>query len=85
MMSDSFLSDAGWLFFAGWSLVIAALGIAAFGRDLLPTRADSESTQKLHAEHTVSPQHAVPQAPMSQIVERRCQIQDAFPVPPVST
>jgi hypothetical protein len=85
MMSDSFLSDAGWLFFAGWSLVIAALGIAAFGRDLLPIRADTESTRKLQAEHTVTPQHAVPQPPMSQIVEKRRQIQDAFSVPPVST
>ncbi len=34
--SESFLSNAGWLFFAAWSAIIAALSIAAFGRDLLP-------------------------------------------------
>jgi len=38
-MSDSFLSDAGWLFFAAWSIVVAAVSIAAFGRDLFPSRA----------------------------------------------
>lgn len=46
MISDSFLSDAGWLFFAGWSLVVAAVSIAAFGRDLLPSKAPLDSTQK---------------------------------------
>jgi len=39
MTSDTFLSDASWLFFAAWSVVIAAVSIAAFGRDLLPSRA----------------------------------------------
>jgi len=38
MLSDSFLSDAGWLFFAAWSAVVAAVSLAAFGRDLLPSR-----------------------------------------------
>lgn len=38
MMSDSFLSNAGSVFFAFWSLVVGAVGVAAFGRDLFPTR-----------------------------------------------
>ena len=38
MMSDSFLSDASWLFFAAWSVVVAVVGVAAFGHDLLPSR-----------------------------------------------
>jgi hypothetical protein len=38
MLSDSFLSDVGWLFFAAWSAVVAAVSLAAFGRDLLPSR-----------------------------------------------
>jgi len=38
MLSDSFLSDAGWLFFGAWSAVVAAVSLAAFGRDLLPSR-----------------------------------------------
>jgi len=41
IMSDSFLSDAGWLFFAAWSVVVGAMGILAFGRDLLPSKARS--------------------------------------------
>lgn len=35
--SESFLSNAGWLFFAAWSIIIAAISIVAFGRDLLPS------------------------------------------------
>jgi hypothetical protein len=46
MMSDSFLSDAGWLFFAAWSVVIGAVSIAAFGRDLLPLKARLVGPQK---------------------------------------
>lgn len=34
MMSDSFLSNAGWLFLALWSLVVSAVGVVAFGHDL---------------------------------------------------
>jgi hypothetical protein len=42
-MSDSFLSNAGWLFFAGWSLVIVAISIAAFARDIFPSKTALES------------------------------------------
>ena len=35
-ISDSLLSDAAWLFFAAWTVMVAAVTIAAFGRDLLP-------------------------------------------------
>ena len=35
MLRDSLFSDAGWLFFAIWSIVIGALSVAAFGGDLL--------------------------------------------------
>jgi len=44
MMNDSILTDAGALFFAAWSLVIAALTLKAFGRDLLPSRAKASTT-----------------------------------------
>lgn len=46
MLSDSFLSDAGWLFFAAWSVIVAAVSIKAFGRDLLPTKAAVEVFSK---------------------------------------
>jgi hypothetical protein len=39
-ISDSFLSDAAWLFFAAWTVMVAAVTVAAFGRDLLPWTAD---------------------------------------------
>ncbi|MGO9126822.1 MAG: hypothetical protein ACLP6G_18290 [Terriglobales bacterium] len=38
MVGESFLSDAGWVFFAAWSVIVAAVSFAAFGRDLLPSR-----------------------------------------------
>ncbi len=44
--SDSFLSNAGWLFFAAWSMVIAALCVTAFGRDLLPSTSLLEPAPK---------------------------------------
>ena len=39
-ISDSFLSNAAWLFFALWTVAVAAVSIIAFGRDLLPRTAD---------------------------------------------
>jgi len=42
MMSDSIFSDAGWFFFALWSIVVGAISVTAFGRDLLPSKARVE-------------------------------------------
>jgi hypothetical protein len=42
-LTDSFLSNAGWLFFAAWSGMVAAVSIAAFGRELLPWKTPSKS------------------------------------------
>jgi hypothetical protein len=39
MISDNFLFDVSSVFFLAWALTIAALCIAAFGHDLLPSRA----------------------------------------------
>ncbi|MGA9981039.1 MAG: hypothetical protein WBQ08_20630 [Candidatus Sulfotelmatobacter sp.] len=33
--SESYLLDAGWLFFAGWSLVVVTVSVIAFGKDLV--------------------------------------------------
>ena len=46
MMSDSFLSDAGSLFFAVWSLIISAVTLKAFGRDLLSSKTASDVSGK---------------------------------------
>ena len=40
-MSNSIIT-AGWLFFAGWSAVLAALSGIAFGRDLFPEKIDTD-------------------------------------------
>jgi hypothetical protein len=37
-MNPSYLVNAGWLFFAAWSLVVLALSVTAFGRDLFPAQ-----------------------------------------------
>ncbi|MHB8217849.1 MAG: hypothetical protein ACYDDS_17390 [Candidatus Sulfotelmatobacter sp.] len=34
-MTQVIVFDAGWLFFAAWGLVLAAVSVIAFGRDLL--------------------------------------------------
>ncbi len=42
--TDAYLFDAGWLFFAGWGLILVALMIA-FGEDLIPSPARNRSTE----------------------------------------
>jgi len=44
--SDAYLFDAGWLFFAGWCLVLVALSLIAFGKDLIPSPARNRSTEE---------------------------------------
>jgi hypothetical protein len=43
MLSDSLFTDASWLFFAIWSIVVGTVSIAAFGHDVIPSKAPSES------------------------------------------
>jgi hypothetical protein len=35
-MAQVFIFDIGWVFFAAWGMVLAAVSIIAFGRDLIP-------------------------------------------------
>ena len=35
-MTDSYLLDAGWLFFTAWSIVVIVVSVKAFGSDLFP-------------------------------------------------
>ena len=42
MLSDSLFSDAGWLFFVIWSIVVGIFSVAAFSSDLLHTKPRSE-------------------------------------------
>lgn len=46
MLSDSILANAGWLFFAIYSAVVATVSIAAFGGDVLPAKAAVDAPQK---------------------------------------
>jgi hypothetical protein len=46
MMSDSILSNAGWLFFTAYSVIVAVVNWAAFGRDVLPADAEVDSSPK---------------------------------------
>jgi len=46
MLSDSIRSNAGWLFFAAYSVILVVVNWAAFGRDLLPAKAQVDSPQK---------------------------------------
>ena len=49
LMSYSYLFDAGWLFFAAWTAIVAVISLAAFGSDLLPSRAAREPLPPVHA------------------------------------
>jgi hypothetical protein len=35
-MAQVFVFDVSWAFFAAWGMVLAAVSVIAFGRDLLP-------------------------------------------------
>jgi len=47
MMSDSYMLDASWVLFGVWSVIVAAVSVAAFGRELLPFRAQLDSPQNV--------------------------------------
>ena len=55
ILTDSFLADAGWLFFAAWSAVVTVVTIIAFGRDLLPWKAQLDSAPKSQHADPVRP------------------------------
>jgi hypothetical protein len=51
MMND-FLSDAGWLFFAGWSIIIGVVVFAAFAGELIPTKKPTERSSPSNSSGT---------------------------------
>ena len=55
MLSDSILSNAGWLFFAAYGAIVAAVSIAAFGTDLLPAKAQADAPQKTRLLNSAQP------------------------------
>jgi hypothetical protein len=55
MTTDTFLFNAGSLFFAAWIVVIAGLTLTAFGRDLLPRKAHPDPAHKPHSADQVHP------------------------------
>jgi len=52
MTTDTFLFNAGWLFFAAWIAVIAGVTITAFGRDLLPWNSHPDPSRKSPADQS---------------------------------
>ena len=54
MLRDSLFSDAGWLFFAIWSIVIGALSVAAFGGDLLEAKTPAISPSRNTSSNTAT-------------------------------
>jgi len=51
MTTDTFLFNAGSLFFAVWIAIIAGVTVAAFGRDLLPWNATGHPDPAAHKPH----------------------------------
>ena len=46
MTTDTFLFNAGSLFFAAWIAIIVVVTLTAFGRDLLPRKAQPDPAPK---------------------------------------
>ena len=47
MMHDSFIFNAGSFFFAAWTAIITGVTVTAFGRDLLPPKAQTDPAKTL--------------------------------------
>lgn len=52
MTTDTFLFNAGWLFFAAFLVVIAVVTVTAFGRDLLPRNSHPDPARNSAADRT---------------------------------
>jgi hypothetical protein len=55
MTIDSILFDAGSLFFAAWIAVITGVSLAAFGRDLFPSKPHLHPTGESHSADPARP------------------------------
>ena len=44
--SESYLLEAGWVFFAAWSLVVVTVGVIAFAKDFMAIPSLFESQQQ---------------------------------------
>jgi hypothetical protein len=42
-MAQGFLFDAGWIFFAVWGMILAALGAITFRKDIAPSEDSGKS------------------------------------------
>ena len=58
MMSDSLWSNIGSIFFAFWMSAVIAVGVAAFGRDLLHSKAALKSGKTSTSDSGQGPQSA---------------------------
>jgi hypothetical protein len=36
-LAQAFIFDLGWVFFAAWGMVLAAVSVIVFGRDVIPS------------------------------------------------
>jgi hypothetical protein len=45
-LAQVFIFDLGWLFFATWAMVLAAVSVVAFGRDIMPSPGGEEKIRK---------------------------------------
>lgn len=57
MTPDTFLFNAGSLFFLAWIAIIAAISVVAFGRDLLPLSASADPV--IDRRHADRPAHRI--------------------------
>jgi hypothetical protein len=47
-LAQTFVFDLGWIFFVAWAIVLAALGVIAFGRELVSST-ESDTAEKRSA------------------------------------
>ncbi len=52
-MREWLFSDMSWLFFATWSVIVAAVSYAAFRRDTVPSKASARNEAITRVPHSI--------------------------------
>jgi hypothetical protein len=55
LSNDFYVFDAGWLFFAAWTVILVVVTVTAFARDLFPPHTQLRPAQQNQSSPSASP------------------------------
>lgn len=54
-MIESYILEAGWMFFLAWSVLVAVAVVLAFGNDMFPSKSRAKSRRVVTGDRSVHP------------------------------